>query len=83
MVLLLAGGRGFPRREGLRRIKERLENAPGLSGVRYEPSRIRPRTVVADVDVVLTEIHSALAYYYRNVEGMDSDRDGGATSTTN
>lgn len=51
MVLLLAGGGGFPRREGLRRIKERLETVPGLSGIRYEPSRIRPRTVVADVDV--------------------------------
>lgn len=53
MVLLLAGGRGFTRRQGLRRLKERLENVPGFDDVRYDPSRIRPRTVVADVDVEL------------------------------
>ena len=29
MVVLLAGGSGFTRREGLRRLKERLENVPG------------------------------------------------------
>ena len=51
MVVLLAGGSGFTRRQGLRRIKERLENVPGTSHVRYEPSSIRPRSVVADVDV--------------------------------
>jgi len=51
MVLLLAGGRGFTRREGLRRLKERIENIPGATNVRYEPSRLRPRTVVADIDV--------------------------------
>lgn len=51
MVLLLAGGRGFTRREGLRRLKERLENVPGVVNVRYEPSRLRPRTVVGDVRV--------------------------------
>ena len=51
MVVFLAGGRGFTRREGLRRLKERLENVPGFSSIRYEPSRIRPRTVVADVDI--------------------------------
>lgn len=51
MLLLLAGGRGFTRREGLRRCKERLEKEPGFSDLRYEPSRIRPRRVVGDVDV--------------------------------
>lgn len=53
MVLLLAGGRGFTRREGLRRLKERMENVPGASAVRYTPSRLRPRTVVADVTIEL------------------------------
>lgn len=28
-----------------------MENVPGFDDVRYEPSRLRPRTVVADVDV--------------------------------
>jgi len=51
MVILLAGGSGYSRREGLRRIKERLENVPGASRVRYVPSAIRPRTVVAEIDV--------------------------------
>lgn len=53
MVVFLAGGRGFTRREGLRRIKERMENVPGFANVRYDPSRIRPRSVVADVEVEL------------------------------
>lgn len=53
MVSFLAGGRGFTRREGLRRLKERIETVPGFTDVRYEPSRLRPRTVVADVDVEL------------------------------
>lgn len=51
MVVFLAGGRGFTRREGLRRLKERIENVPGFANIRYEPSRLRPRTVVADVDI--------------------------------
>ena len=51
MVILLAGGRGFTRREGLRRLKERLEKEPGFSDVHYRPSRLRPRSVVADVDI--------------------------------
>lgn len=50
MVLLLAGG-GYTRRQGLRRIKERLQNVPGTSAVRYEPSSVRPRTVVAEVAI--------------------------------
>ena len=54
MVLLLAGGRGFTRREGLRRIKERIENVPGFYDVRYDLSRLRPRTIVVDSDTVLT-----------------------------
>jgi hypothetical protein len=53
MVIFLAGGRGFTRREGLRRLKERIENVSGATNVRYEPSRLRPRTVVADIDIEL------------------------------
>lgn len=49
-MVLLAGGAGYTRRQGLRRIKERLVNVPGASGVRYEPSSLRPRRVVADID---------------------------------
>lgn len=30
-----------------------MENVPGFNDVRYEPSRLRPRTVIADVDVEL------------------------------
>lgn len=50
-MILLAGGRGYTRREGLRRLKERLANTPGVSNVRYEPSRLRPRTVIGEVDI--------------------------------
>lgn len=53
MVLFLAGGRGFTRREGLRRLKERMENVPGFTAVRYEPSRLRPRSVIAAVEIEL------------------------------
>lgn len=52
MVLLLTGGGGgFTRRTGLRRITERLKTVPGASNVRYEPSRLRPRKVIAEIDV--------------------------------
>lgn len=51
MVLFLAGGSGYTRRQGLRRVKERLENVPGTSNVRYEPSAVKPTTVIADVDI--------------------------------
>lgn len=51
MVLLLTGGGGFTRRRGLRRVKERLKTVPDASNVRYEPSRLRPRKVIADIDV--------------------------------
>lgn len=50
-MIFLAGGRGYTRREGLRRLKERLENVPGFDNVRYDSSRLRPRSVIADVDV--------------------------------
>jgi hypothetical protein len=53
MVRLLAGGSGYTRRQGLRRIKERLENVPGASNVRYEPSGVKPTAVVAAVDIAL------------------------------
>jgi len=37
MVLFLAGGSGYTRRQGLRRVKERLENVPRASNVQHEP----------------------------------------------
>jgi hypothetical protein len=51
MVLFLVGGRNFTRREGLRRLKDRMKKTPGFSNVRYNPSRLRPRMVVVDVDI--------------------------------
>jgi hypothetical protein len=51
MVLFLVGGRNFTRREGLRRLKNRMKKTPGFSDVRYEPSRLRPRKVVVDVNI--------------------------------
>jgi hypothetical protein len=51
MVLFLAGGSGYTRRQGLRRLKDRLENVPGASDVRYEPSAIKPTSVIVDVDI--------------------------------
>jgi len=80
MVLLLAGGRGFTRREGLRRLKERLENVPGFDDVRYEPSKLRPRTVVADIDVELflgesfPRTEAKVEVLWRPREGTDVQR---------
>lgn len=80
MVLLLAGGRGFTRREGLRRIKERMENVPGFQDVRYDPSRLRPRIVVADVDVELflgesfPRTEAKIEVLWRPREGTDVQR---------
>ena len=80
MVIFLAGGRGFTRREGLRRLKERLENVPGFGNVRYDPSRLRPRTVVADVDVELflgdsfPRTEAKLEVLWRPREGTDVQR---------
>ena len=51
MGLFLAGGSAYTRRQGLRRLKQRLENVPGASNIRYEPSAIKPTTVVVDVDI--------------------------------
>ena len=42
MVVLLAGGSGFPHREGLRQIKIRQENIPGASRIPYDASSIVP-----------------------------------------
>lgn len=50
-MAFLGGGRGFPRYEGLLPSQKRLENVSGLNDARCEPSRLRPLTVVADVDV--------------------------------
>lgn len=80
MVIFLAGGRGFTRREGLRRLKERMEKVPGFNDVRYDPSRLRPRTVVADVDVEMflgTSFPRATArveVLWRPREGTDVQR---------
>lgn len=80
MVVFLAGGRGFTRREGLRRLKERIENVPGASNVRYQPSRLRPRTVVADIDIELFLGESVsrsigkLEVLWRPREGRDVQR---------
>lgn len=80
MVLLLAGGRGFTRREGLRRLKERLDNVPGFTNVRYEPSRLRPRTVVADVHVEMflgepfPRTEAKVEVLWRPREGTDVQR---------
>lgn len=52
MVVLLAG-RGFTRRQGLTRIKNRLQKERGCENVRLEPSRYRPRSVIADVNIVM------------------------------
>ncbi|GAA0512770.1 hypothetical protein [Halorubrum aquaticum] len=79
MVLGLTGG-GFTRREGLRRLKERLETVPGFSDVRYEPSRLRPRTVVADIDVEMflgmsfPRPTASLDVLWRPREGTDVQR---------
>ena len=51
MGLFLAGGSAYTRRQGLRRLNQRLENVPGASNIRYEPSAIKPTTVVVDVDI--------------------------------
>src|SRR6056297_3727101 len=80
MVIFLAGGRGFTRREGLRRLKERMENVPGFNRVRYEPSRIRPRRVVADVaiEIFLSDsfprTDATLEVLWRPREGTDVQR---------
>lgn len=80
MVIFLAGGRGFTRREGLRRLKERMEKAPGFNDVRYEPSRLRPRIVVADADVEMflgtsfPRPEAKLEVLWRPREGTDVQR---------
>jgi len=80
MVIFLAGGRGFTRREGLRRLKERMENVPGFKSVRYEPSRIRPLNVIADVDIEIflsdsfPRTDATLEILWRPREGTDVQR---------
>lgn len=80
MVVLLADGSGFTRRQGLRRIKERLENVPGASRVRYEPSSIRPRSVIADVDLEMflgrtfPRSEGRIEVHWRPREGTDVQR---------
>lgn len=46
------GGAGSPydRKKLYRRIHNRLDSQAAFADVRYEPSRTRPRTVLADVD---------------------------------
>lgn len=86
MVLLLTGGGGFTRRTGLRRIKERLNTVPGASNVRDEPSRLRPRKVIAEINIEMfleTELpreeakievawHPREKYDIQGVQSMDT-----------
>jgi len=80
MVIFLAGGRGFTRREGLRRLKERMENVPGFNSIRYEPSRIRPRKVIAAVDIEMflsasfPRTEATIEVLWRPREGTDVQR---------
>ena len=69
MVLFLAGGSGYTRRQGLRRVKERLENLPGAANVRYEPSAIKPTAVVVDIEMFLKEP------FPRDTARLELDRD--------
>lgn len=80
MMVFLGGGRGFTRREGLRRVKERMENVPGFTQVQYEPSRIRPRRVSANVDVEMflsdsfPRTEATIEVLWRPREGTDIQR---------
>lgn len=78
--MVFVGGRGFTRFEGLRRISKRLQNVPGFTDIRYEPSRIRPRTVVATVDVEMflgrafPRTEATVEVTWRAREGTDVQR---------
>lgn len=80
MDVLLADGGGYTRREGLRRLKERLENVPGATRVRYEPSSIRPRSVHAEIDVEMflgrtfPRSEGRIEVLWRPRDGTDSQR---------
>ncbi|WP_321113097.1 hypothetical protein [Halorussus salinisoli] len=57
-----------------------MENVPGFNDVRYDPSRLRPRTVVADVDVKLflgeslPRTEAKVEVLWRPREGTDVQR---------
>lgn len=79
-MVIFVGGRGFTRREGLRRLKERMEKEPGWKRVRYSPSRLRPRTVVTDVDIEMflgeafSRKEAKLEVLWRPRDGTDIQR---------
>lgn len=52
-----------------------MENVPGFDTIRYEPSRLRPRTVVADVDVEMF-LGDAFPRQEANVEVLWRPREG-------
>jgi hypothetical protein len=66
-----------------------METVPGFNDVRYDPSRLRPRTVVADVDVEMflgTSFPRATArveVLWRPREGTDVQRVHWADSVVN
>jgi hypothetical protein len=49
-MIFLAGRDRYTQRTLLREIHGRLSKQAGCEAVRYDPSRRRPRTVVADVE---------------------------------
>jgi hypothetical protein len=57
-----------------------LKNVPGFAAVRYDPSRLRPRTVVADVDVEMflgrsfPRRRATVEVLWRPREGVDVQR---------
>jgi hypothetical protein len=49
-MIFLAGRDRYTQRTLLRAIHDRLSKQAGCEAVRYDPSRLRPRTVVANID---------------------------------
>lgn len=49
-MIFLAGRNRYTQRTLLRDVRDRLSNQAACRDVRYQPSRRRPRSVVADVD---------------------------------
>ncbi|WP_202935201.1 hypothetical protein [Halorussus amylolyticus] len=57
-----------------------MENVPGFNSVRYDPSRLRPQTVVADVNVEISigesfpRTEAKIEVLWRPREGTDVQR---------
>lgn len=51
-MMFLAGRDRYTQRTLFRAVHDRLTNHAGCEGVRYRPSRRRPRYVIADIDTV-------------------------------